>query len=296
MVLRAKKPEQLDKRLKMFLYGPAGVGKTLAALQFPSAYLMDLERGSENYAKTITKSGSVVLQTTDPTEVKEELRTLLTEKHAYKTLIIDPMTGYYNALQEKWGRTFEKYATSEKQADLQDFGPRLWGRIKSEYKSVQRLLMSLDLNIIVTAHQKDIYGNGMTKIGVGPDSMKGDDHFYDFVFRMEERGGKRIVKTMKQRSEIGEPKFPDEFEWTYESFLKYYGREIIEKESKPLQLATPERVDRLTSLLEIVRIPDEEVSKWLSKAGVETWDEMKAEDIDKCIAHVEKKLPKSAAA
>lgn len=296
MPLKAVKPEAIQKRLKLFLYGPAGVGKTTAAIQFPNAVVIDMEKGTENYSKTIAKSGSIVLQTTNPDEVKAEIKTLLTEKHPYKTLIIDPMTAFYNALQEKWSRIFEKHATSEKQAELQDFGMRYWGRVKSEYKSVQRMLMALDMNILVTSHQKDIYGAGMSKIGVGPDSMKGDEYFFDYVFQLQADKDKkaRMANTVKERAEIGANKFPDQFVWSYDNFLKFYGRDIIEKDSEPIKLAKADHVAKIKSLLEVVRIPDEEINKWLNKAAVDTWEEMQEKDIEKCIKHVESKLPKSA--
>ena len=45
MALKGIKPEMKEKRLKLFLYGPAGVGKTTAAIQFPQSYIIDMERG-----------------------------------------------------------------------------------------------------------------------------------------------------------------------------------------------------------------------------------------------------------
>ena len=43
MALRARKPEAVTKRLKLFMFGPAGVGKTTAAIQFPNSYIIDCE-------------------------------------------------------------------------------------------------------------------------------------------------------------------------------------------------------------------------------------------------------------
>src|SRR5678810_318522 len=94
--LRARKPEAVTKRLKLFMFGPAGVGKTTAAIQFPNCYIIDAERGSENYDKLITASGSAVFQTNDMNEVLAEVKALLTEKHEYRTLVIDPITTLYN--------------------------------------------------------------------------------------------------------------------------------------------------------------------------------------------------------
>src|SRR5687767_14564562 len=77
MALRARKPEAVNKRLKLFMFGPAGVGKTTAAIQFPNSYIIDCERGTENYDKLVAASNSVVYQTTDIHEVIAEVKALL---------------------------------------------------------------------------------------------------------------------------------------------------------------------------------------------------------------------------
>src|SRR6186713_1555758 len=101
MALRARKPEAVQKRLKLFMFGPAGVGKTTAAIQFPNSYIIDCERGAENYDKLITASGSAVYQTNDMNDVIAEVKALLTEKHDFRTLVIDPITPLYNDLLDK---------------------------------------------------------------------------------------------------------------------------------------------------------------------------------------------------
>jgi hypothetical protein len=289
-MLKATKPEIIEKRLKLMVYGPAGVGKTTAAIQFPNAYIIDTEKGSDFYSRTISKAGSAVLKTNNPDEVKEQLQSLLTEKHQYKTLIIDPITQIYNATQEKWSRIFEKHTDNSKNRDLQDFGPRYWGRVKSDFKAIQRLMMALDMNVIVTSHQKDIYGSGMTKIGVGPDTMKGDEYIFDLVFELKKVGNKRLATTVKERSEIGENKFPEEFEWNYENFRKFYGSKIIEKESTPIVMASFEQVVEVKKLLGIVKIEDETVLKWFNRADVENWEEMTNSQIQGCIDFLKKKI------
>lgn len=290
MALKAKKPEVKEKRLKMFVFGPAGVGKTTAALQFPKSYIIDTERGTDFYADSINKAKSVVLHTLNPDEIKEELKALLTEKHEYKTLIIDPITQVYNATQEKWTRVFEKHAKTEKDAEVQDFGMRFWGKVKGDFKSVQRLMLALDMNVIITSHQKDVYGTGFNKVGVTYDSMKGDDYLFDLVFRVERKNGSLMAYKVKERAEIGKEKFPAEFEWSYANFLKYYGKEIIEKEAAPVVMATDEQVDKVQKLLEIVKVPEETVNSWFLKADVGEWPEMNGEQITKVIDFLQKKI------
>jgi GTPase SAR1 family protein len=289
-MLKAKAPEKKEKRLKMFVFGPAGVGKTTACLQFPKSYIIDTEKGTDFYADTINKSGSVVLQTLNPDDIQEELHSLLTEPHGYKTLVIDPITQVYNATQEKWTRVFEKNAKSEKEAEIQDFGMRYWGKVKGNFKALQRLMLSLDMNVIITSHQKDIYGVGMAKIGVGPDSMKGDEYIFDYVFQVERRGKDLIAKTIKERAELGKNKFPEEFVWSYENFVKFYGQEIIERDTVPVAMATPEQVEKLKNLISIVKVDEDVIQKWLAKADVDDFSEMNSAVIQKCIDYVQAKL------
>src|SRR3954464_517167 len=132
MALRAKKPEAVEKRLKLFMFGPAGVGKTTAAIQFPNSYIIDCEKGAENYDKLIGASNSVVFQTTDIHEVIQEVKSLLTEKHDYRTLVIDPITTIYNDLLEKC----EAQVGSE-------FG-RHYGAANKTMKRLANLIMALD--------------------------------------------------------------------------------------------------------------------------------------------------------
>lgn len=289
-MLKAKSPEIKEKRLKMLVYGPAGVGKTTGVIQFPNSYIIDTEKGTENYSNTINKGKSVVLTTLNIDEVKEELKALATEKHSYKTLIIDPITQIYNNVQEKWTRVFEKYAKSEKEEEVQDFGMRYWGKVKGDFKGLQRLMLALDLNVIVTSHQKDVYGTAFNKIGVTFDSMKGDDYLFDLVFRVERKNGSLVAYKVKERAELGKEKFPAEFEWSYANFCKFYGKEVLEKEATPVIMATKEQVDRANKLIGVVKVDQETINKWFAKADVDDFEEMSGEQITKVIDFLEKKV------
>src|SRR3954467_13870203 len=152
-MLRAKKPEAVTKRLKLFMFGPAGVGKTTAAIQFPNSYIIDCEKGTETYDKLITASGSAVFQTNDMNEVLQEVKSLLTEKHEFRTLVIDPITPIYNDLLEKC----EARVGS-------DFG-RHYGAANKEMKRLANLIMALDMNVVITAHAKKEYGDNLRVLG-----------------------------------------------------------------------------------------------------------------------------------
>jgi len=281
VALRAKKPEAVEKRLKLFMFGPAGSGKTTAAIQMPQSYIIDCERGAENYDKLITDSGSVVFQTTDIQEVIAEVKALLTTKHDYRTLVIDPITTIYNDLLDK----------SELKVGS-DFG-RHYGAANKEMKRLANLIMSLDMNVVVTAHAKKEYGQNLAVIGQTFEGWKQLDYIFDLVISLDKKGKKRFAKVSKTRLSDA---FPDEdvFEWSYPAVKERYDRlypGVLDREAGVVPFATPEQVKELNYLLDLVKLPEGTVDKWMSKAGVDKFEEMPGAVIQKCIAHVQEKLP-----
>ncbi len=300
MPLRAKSPKKGEaKRLKFFLYGPAGCGKTIACLQLlPKAVIIDTENGAGEYKDLIREQGSVLLQTNDIQEIKDELLALYSEKHEYTSLIIDPVTVLYQTLQEHWDNVFESQARKRnkvEQIETRDWGFGFWGKVKSDFKRMTNLLTKLDMNIAMTAHQKDEYAAGDTpkKIGVTFDSMKGADYFFDTVFRMHMSGTTRKVVTQKERS-FPNPHFPKEFEWDVALVRTAWGEEVLDRESLPVQLASPADVARFESLVEALKFSTETLAKWKAKAKAETWSDFSAEELSKCIGYLEKQLPAQA--
>src|SRR5947209_1886373 len=282
MALRARKPEAVTKRLKLFMYGPAGVGKTTAAIQFPNSYIIDCEKGAENYDKLITASGSAVFQTTDMHEVVAEVKALLTVKHDYRTLVIDPITTIYNDLLEKCE---QKVRT--------DFG-RHYGEANKTMKRLANLIMALDMNVVITAHAKAEYGQNFSKLGYTFDGWRQLDYWFDLVVELGKKGRKRVARVVKTRIES----FPDEevFEWSYDAVRARYNVDMLEKQAQAVALASPEQVREIKELLNVVRLPDGTIDKWFAKAGVEIWEDMPAELIGKCIDYVKNRLPSAIAA
>jgi hypothetical protein len=281
-MLRAKKPEAVNKRLKLFMFGPAGVGKTTAAIQFPHSYVIDCERGTENYDKLIGESGSVVFQTTDIHDVIQEVKSLLTVKHDFRTLVIDPITPVYNDLLEK--------------CELQvgsDFG-RHYGAANKQMKRLANLILALDMNVVITAHAKTEYGANLSKLGYTFDGWRQLDYWFDLVVELGKKGKKRFARVSKTRIEA----FPDEdvFEWSYDAIKQRYDVSMLEKEAQVVQLATPEQVREIKDLLAVVRLPEGTTDKWFSKAGVEVWEDMPTDVMAKCIEYVKNRLPAGVAA
>lgn len=284
MALRARKPESVKKRLKLFLYGTAGSGKTTASVQVPHSYIIDCERGTENYDKLISASKSVVFQTTDINEILAEVKSLLTEKHEYRTLVIDPITTVYNDLLEKC------------EAKVGNQMGRHYGEANKVMKRLANLLMALDMNVIITAHAKKEYGDNMAVIGRTFDGWKQLDYLFDLVIEIE-RGKKSKTRTatvVKTRIDS----FPDRdvFEWSYEALRQRYDIAELEREAHAVELASPEQVKNIKALLELVKLPEGTTEKWFTKANVEVWEDMPADVIAKCLEYVQNRVPTVAAA
>ena len=285
MALRAKKPEAVTKRLKLFMFGPAGVGKSTAAIQFPNAYIIDAEKGTEQYDKQIIAAGGVVYQTSDMSEVVAEVKSLLTERHEYRTLVIDPITTIYNDLLEK----AEGKVGSE-------FG-RHYGEANKVMKRLANLIMALDMNVVVTAHAKKEYGDNLKVTGFTFDGWKQLDYWFDLVIELgrgKDREKKRYGKVVKTRIDS----FPDGevFPWGYDEIKRRYDVAVLEKAANAQALASPEQVREIKDLLGIVRLPEGVVDKWFAKAGVDLWEDMPAETVTKCIEYVKNRLPAVSAA
>lgn len=278
MALRGVKPEAIEKRLKALFYGSAGVGKTTAAISFPKVYLIDTEKGSENdqYTKILQKNGGVVFQTSDFNELMTEVKALLTEKHEYKTLVIDPLTTLYNDLLDK---SAIKNGT--------DFG-RHYSEANKQIKHLLNLLLRLDMNVIITSHAKNEYGQNMSVLGQTFDCYKKLDYLFDLVFEIQKRGKDRVALVKKSRIET----FPDteHFPFSYEEIAKRYGRDVLERDAIAQELADVAQVKEIIRLIDLIKVPEEIYQKWLDKASSEKWEEMPKEAIQKCIDHLQSKI------
>lgn len=284
MALRAVKPETVQKRLKALFYGNSGAGKTTAAISFPKPYLIDTEKGSTNdqYVKLITKNGGAVFHTTDFDELMQEVKSLLTEKHDYKTLVIDPLTTLYADLLEKSAQK----RISKLDPDGTSYGGH-YAEANKKTKHLLNLLVRLDMNVIITSHAKNEYGSNMAVLGQTFDCYKKLDYLFDLVFEVQKRGKERVGYIKKTRIET----FPDgeTFPFSYDEIADRYGREILERDAIAEKLASSEQVGRLRVLIDLYKEPEEIVQKWLDKANAETLDEMNESIITKLITHMENK-------
>jgi hypothetical protein len=266
------------------------VGKTTASISFPGVYLIDTERGAENsqYVKILEANNGAIFQTNDFDEMIKEIKSLMTEKHEYKTLVIDPLTTLYNDLLDKCAAQL-KASAKEKDATGTEFG-RHYGEANKKMKHLLTLLLRLDMNVIITSHAKNEYAGNMTVVGTTFDCYKKLDYLFDLVFEIQKRGKERVGIVKKSRIET----LPDgeQFPFSYSEIANRYGKDVLEREAISEKLATPEQVSRLKELIDIYKEPEEVTQKWLDKANAETFEEVNETIILKLISHMESRLIK----
>lgn len=285
MTLRATKPKAIEKRLKVLFYGPAGVGKTMAAIQFPRPYLIDTERGATNeqYATALERAGGAYFFTTDPDDLIVEVRSLLADQHPYKTLIIDPLTIIYDALVERGidakGEEFGRYKTVSDRA----------------VKHLLSLLLRLDMNVVVTAHAKakwvrtkDSSGRETAvQEGITFDCYPKLDYLFDLVFEVGRRGQDRVGIVRKTRIESFTEAAVIPF--SYDTIAELYGRAILERDAVPIVLATPEQIAQIRFMLDKRKDGEEIEASALKKSGAECLEEIDAEKAAILIAYLQGK-------
>lgn len=272
--LRAKKPTTEQKRLKALFYGPAGVGKTTAAIQMPRPYLIDTEKGAVNdqYTRALDRVGGVIFGTNDFDEIVAEVTALLSTPHEYRTLIIDPITTVYDDLINK--------------AELKvgsDFG-RHYGEAKKQWKRLGNLLMRLDMNVIVTSHAKNLYGDALKVLGQTFDGPKGLDYMFDLVFEVAIRGTDRVGIVRKTRVD-GFPE-GEVFPFGYDEIADRYGRAVLERDAMPEALATREQIAVLVALFDARKDGEDLMTKLLTKGQAETPEELPASLVEAAIARL----------
>lgn len=236
-----KKATLIPKRLKAFIWGASGTGKTTLALAFPSPVVIDLERGTDYYGDKFN------FERLDPTprtveEMFAAVRWLLENDHEFRTLIIDPITVFWEMMQNEWqdrlgAKAVKKRAIED--AEEFDLQPKDWKPIKAQFREFMRMLTAVDMNVIVTAREKTKYADGqfMKAIGETFDGEKSMPYLFDVELRIFRRqDGQRLVHVMKDRTGTM-PKV--DFPLGYSEFEKCLGKDALVKKADKVQLEGP---------------------------------------------------------
>lgn len=291
--LRAVDPKAAaPSKPKVLIFGKPGVGKTWTALDFPNVYYIDTEGGADlsHYTDKLKTSGGMYFGieqgSLDFNNVLEQIQGLATEDHQFKTVVIDSITKIFN---------LEITKEAERLGDKNAFGAD-----KKPALAMMRRLVSwlqrLDMNVILVAHEKPLWGvdakGERAEIGVTFDCWDKLEYELHLCLNITKGGDKRFAKVKKSRL----TGFPDASvsPWSYDEFAERYGKDVIEKDSAKLILATTEQLAEIKNLIETVKLPDGIQEKWLTAANASSFEEMDTDKIQAIIAFVKDKfIPKT---
>lgn len=285
--LKAVEPKSAEpKKPKILIYGKPGVGKTWASLDFPNVYYIDTEGGANmaHYTDKLKAAGGVYMGpeqgSLDFDTVIEQIQALATEDHGFKTVVIDSISKLFNTAIA---------VEAERLGDKDAFGASKKPAVSYMRKMIN-WLSRIDMNVILISHEKSEWGlnakGERVEIGQTFDAWDKLEYELDLCLNVVKSGPNRTARVRKSRL----TEFPDasSFPWSYSDFADKYGKEVIEKKSEALTLATPEQLDEIKHLLETVRLPEGQEDKWLKAAQVDGWEEMSTERIAKAIEHIKK--------
>lgn len=293
--LRAMDPKAAKpSKPKILIFGKAGVGKTWTALDFPSVYYIDTEGGANlpHYTDKLKASGGVYLGpdqgANDFSTVTDEITTLATTPHGYRTLVIDSLSKIFNA---QVSADLERIQA--RQAAQGNEGKETYGAEKKPAVNwVRRWLRwfdKLDMNVILICHEKDQYRDGKL-IGVTFDGWDKLDYELHLALNIAKQGASRRARVTKTRLE----RFPDaeSFDWSYAAFAERYGREVMEAAAQPVELATAAQIGQYHDLLSVVRVDEKILEKW-GENGLP--EDLTTDDLQKRIDYLNKLIPKVTA-
>lgn len=287
--LKAIKPKEAKPRKpKILIYGAPGVGKTWAALDFPNVYYIDTEGGAteHRYIEKLTSSGGVYLGVEEGSQdfpvIIEQVKALATEKHPYKTLVIDSLSKIWDLEITKEYEEITKPGGSYHKAKS-TFGAEK-KPAKAYFRSLLNWLEKIDMNVILICHEVPKWENdeNVGKTFYGPDRLDYELSLCMHIKRIGQDNRKAYIT--KSRLEAF-PEFSN-FNWSYEEFASKYGKDTIESEVKQIELATPEQLDKFNALLENVKVEEKILAKWLKAGQVEEFKDMESSKLQGCIDYL----------
>ena len=292
MPLNARKPDSVSPaKPKTLIFGTAGVGKTWAALDFPTVYYIDTEGGANlsHYTEKLSRSGGVYLGPEDGANdldfITREMRALYAEDHGFKTLVIDSITKPFNeAVQAEAARLGDRNAFgADKKAAIAKMRP------------LMALVEKLDMNVILIAHERPQWADG-EQCGWTFDCWEKVGYDLHLIMRITKSGTSRYMTPVKSRLR----EFPEgaAAEWSFDEFRGRYEREfgpgILSREAEAVQLAQAGTLEEFRNLCQLTSKDNETLAKWKRKAKVERFEDMEEEKVQACIASMKAEINEAA--
>ena len=151
-----------DKKLKVLIYGPSGVGKTRFACTFPKPYVFDFDNGmlsvrgiDVEYDTYFDEDKNGKNVTSALKEFKKKMASL---SDSYETLVIDSVT------------TLQDYSMNELLRLNNREEPTLheWGRLVSWLSDTFLTITKNKINVVIIAHEQTIKDELTGEINIQP--------------------------------------------------------------------------------------------------------------------------------
>jgi len=285
--LIAKDPKTAKpSKPKILIFGKPGVGKTWASLDFPSVYYIDTEGGAnlDHYTEKLKASGGMYLGPEDGAldfdVIIQQIQALATEKHHFKTLIIDSLSKVFNAAICSEN---ERLISQKKKTDFGvDRKPAV-----GALRRIVAWILKMDMNVIFVAHEKALWLNGEQAGSTFDcwDKLEYELHLCLHIEKFAKRRTATVKKSRLQEFEAGES-----FPWSYQDFAGKYGEDVINAEGSRIELASAEQVAEVEKKTAMLKVEPELIQKWFTKAGVEKFAEMDTTTIEKVIKYLNKQI------
>jgi hypothetical protein len=286
MSLKGKKPELIvPSKPKFMLSGKSGTGKTFFALNFDKPFYIDTERGAtrKQYTDKLIASGGAYMGpdegSQDFREVIGQVRELATTQHPYKSLVIDSFSNLYlleaSAAEERVGADFGK---DKREANR-------------PARQLMRWLERIDLSVILVCFQKDKWirqGKELIMEGSTYEGPPRLDYSLDLWLESRMSGTKRFATVIKSRLE-GFPVSTD-IPLDVDTFKKLYGAAIVEGPVKAITLASLEQISEIRRIVDLLKVPEEDLEKWLTKAQAVEVEDLSQENAVKLLDFLNAKL------
>jgi hypothetical protein len=235
-----------NKRIKLMIFGDAGSGKTFEALNAPEPCVIDCEAGSTCYSG-IKKFH--VIHATAADSIMAPIDWLLQHDHPYQSLILDPVSVFWESLQSKWIDILMRRNKGSKgyRQEYYELSARDWGLIKQDLKKFFRKLTMLDMNLILICREKVKYRDSgfMIPDGTTFDGEKSLPYLCDTLVRcFKSKSGEFLSECIKDRTQT----LPSEPFQTSELINLLMGGEEA-RISKPIKQISEKQKATLTELL-----------------------------------------------
>lgn len=285
-MLKAKQPELIKpSKPKFMISGKSGTGKTIFALNFDKPFYIDAERGAtrKQYVDKLIASGGAYMGveegSQDFREVISQVRELATTQHDFKSIVIDSFSNLYvleaASAEERLGSDFGK---DKREANKPS-------------RQLMRWLERVDMNVVLVCWQKDKWSRRERELIMEGSTYEGPprlDYSLDLWLETKMVGQKRFANVVKSRIE-GFPVGTD-IELSVEAFKRLYGQAIVEGEVKPIVLATPDQTGEIKRIIDLLKIPEEDIDKWLTKAQAVELEDLSKDNAAKFLVFLQNKL------